>query len=190
MAFATCNADCKKTNGPTSGQFVCGNTICESAENPTKCAADCPSAGGCPGSLLQWATSATASSQYSAGGWSAMQATGAPNTTGCGDISTAWAPSTSGAGVEWLRLVYATDAHATGFSIHETNVAGSVDQVEYIEPGGAAHVIWSASDGTACGNYLTITHAQTSYLVREVRVTTSLSGWEEIDAVRLLGFSP
>jgi len=41
----SCAADCKKTNGPASGQFNCGNGVCETAENATKCKADC--GGGC-----------------------------------------------------------------------------------------------------------------------------------------------
>jgi len=41
----SCASDCKKSNGPASGQFTCGNGVCESAETATKCKADC--GGGC-----------------------------------------------------------------------------------------------------------------------------------------------
>ena len=42
--------------------------------------------------IRQWASWADASSEYSSSGWSAMQATGAPNVENCGDDSNAWAP--------------------------------------------------------------------------------------------------
>ena len=41
----SCASDCKKSNGPASGQFTCGNGVCETAETATKCRADC--GGGC-----------------------------------------------------------------------------------------------------------------------------------------------
>ncbi len=58
--------------------------------------------------LNQWASGATASSEYTADRWAANLATGAPNTDACGDISTAWAPAGSGSDPEWLSLSFAT----------------------------------------------------------------------------------
>ncbi len=42
--------------------------------------------------VSQWASGATASSEYTYTSWGAVQATGAPNTNSCGDQSTAWSP--------------------------------------------------------------------------------------------------
>ena len=52
-----------------------------------------------PGSeetISQWASSATASSQYDDPDYSANQATGAPNALECGDSVNAWASLDSG----------------------------------------------------------------------------------------------
>ncbi|MBZ0277204.1 MAG: hypothetical protein K8I60_13735, partial [Anaerolineae bacterium] len=53
-----------------------------------------PPVGG-DGLIRQWASSATATSEYSSPNWSAAQATGAPDTNGCSDLSTAWASASS-----------------------------------------------------------------------------------------------
>lgn len=78
----------------------------------------------------QWAVEATASSSYSeTGGWSVSQVLGYPDTTGYGDIGTAWAP----AGV--LNAQVGTDVHADWFRIHvDTSVPGrnETDAVEIV----------------------------------------------------------
>jgi len=58
--------------------------------------------------VSQWAAAATASSQYGADPWSAMQATGPPDTLAYGDLASAWAPAQQDAGAEWLELRYDT----------------------------------------------------------------------------------
>ena len=58
--------------------------------------AGCTQLSGIP--VSQWASGATASSEYTYTSWGAVQATGAPNTNSCGDRSTAWSPKTSGSG--------------------------------------------------------------------------------------------
>jgi hypothetical protein len=70
----------------------------------------------------QWATGATASTQYSTSEWSAFQATGMPNADGCnecnGDDPRAWeglAPD----GVDWLELTYARRVRPTEIRIYE-----------------------------------------------------------------------
>ena len=84
-------------------------------------------------------------------------------------------------------LTYAGAVNATGVAIHETYVSGSVIQVDYLEPDGTSHTVWSGSDTTVCGGWLELSHAPTSYLVKQVRVHTAIAAWEEIDAVRLDG---
>ena len=51
--------------------------------------------------IRQWASSATAGSEYSNTDWSANQATGAPDTPDCGDQETAWAPRKGTAWIGW-----------------------------------------------------------------------------------------
>jgi hypothetical protein len=117
----------------------------------------------------QWASSATASSQYHpTGGYSAMNATGPPNVyPGYGDIADAWASLTENGGREWLQLDYAQPVFVSGVS-----------------------VVQSATPATlpAVATVLRDTFPTTTYLVDGVRLTLAsdiVPGWNEIDAVSL-----
>ncbi|WP_298682739.1 hypothetical protein, partial [uncultured Methanomethylovorans sp.] len=107
--------------------------------------------------LSQWASGATASSEYSASGWSANKATGAPDTAKCGDVNTAWAPSSSGSDPEWLKLSFTTPVLATGIRVHETYNAGSIYQVDLVDTSGQSHTVWTGTDSTACPGWFEIT---------------------------------
>ncbi|MCP4164656.1 MAG: LamG domain-containing protein [Chloroflexi bacterium] len=138
--------------------------------------------------LAQWADSAYASSEYGNPGNGAVQATGAPDITQCGDQSSAWAPLSNGSDPEWLRLRYSTPVYATGVRIHETNLGGFVSRLDLVEPDGTVHPLSTDFDETPCPGYFELSFSQTPYLVSEVIVHTQISGWEEIDAVQLLGW--
>jgi len=139
--------------------------------------------------IYQWATSADASSEYNEEGeWSAEQATGPPNTFECNDIETAWAPKNSSGYPEWLTLYYDTPVHATGVNIHETYNPGFVYKIELIDVNDTVHVIWEGTDDTTCSDmWFNITFPITPYLVKGVVIHTQIAGYEEIDAVQLVG---
>lgn len=147
-------------------------------------------ATACAADIAQWAVSAEATTQYSAGSWSAAQATGAANVAACGDSGNAWCPSTDAPVQESLLLTYQFPVYAGGVSVHETYTAPFVTGIAYIEPNGTVHLIWQGTDTTACNGWLTVTHPQTTYLVKQVRVITAKPGYEEIDAVKLTGMQP
>ncbi|MBI2377971.1 MAG: hypothetical protein HYV07_28465 [Deltaproteobacteria bacterium] len=46
LVFSTCS-DCERATETASDRISCGNHVCEGAESPTSCVADC--GGGCPG---------------------------------------------------------------------------------------------------------------------------------------------
>ncbi|MCC6905246.1 MAG: hypothetical protein IT326_05330, partial [Anaerolineae bacterium] len=145
---------------------------------------------GADGSLRQWAIAATASSEYGSDSWSAMQATGAPNTLECGDITTAWA-SGSGSGVDDLTLTYAVPVTATGIEIHQTYNPGSIVRVEVIDLNGAATEVYSAQPAAsaACPEVLQIA-VQNVPTVNTVKIyldQSVIGSWNEIDAVELIG---
>ncbi len=140
-----------------------------------------------PDAVGQWASTASASSEFNSS-YAATQATGAPNLTECRDQSGAWAPLSSGPDPEWLRLGYATPVYATGVRIHETNIGGFVTGLDLVEPNGTVHTLSIAIDNTVCPGYFELSFAQTPYLVAEIIVHTQIAGWEEIDAVELLGW--
>jgi hypothetical protein len=138
----------------------------------------------------QWAASASASSEFGVTGWIATQATGAPDTTECGDNSTAWASSSTDM-VEWLQLGYTTPVYATQVVIHITYNPSYVTTVELIEPNGSTHPVYTAQPKQmACPANLTVSFPKTTYLVSGVKITidqTTLDDWSEIDAVQLIG---
>jgi hypothetical protein len=139
------------------------------------------------GEVQQWAASATASSEFSATGWGALQATGAPNVGTCMDQATAWSPSTGGPGPEWLELRYTEPVRVRGVDVHENFTGSFVYRVELIDETGAYHELWSGSDTTPCGSIFMPRWERTAFKVVGARVHTQVDGWEEIDAVGLLG---
>jgi hypothetical protein len=139
--------------------------------------------------LSQWAVSATASSQYTRGDNSANQARGAPDTSGCGDAVTAWAPSQEGNGVEWLEVRYAHPVQSHGALIHESDLGSFVIRIEIINSDGDYTIVWTGTDTTACGSWLAVAWNRTSLPTVGMRIYTQRPGFEEIDAVQLLGFA-
>jgi len=137
--------------------------------------------------ISQWASEATASSEYSSKSWSAMQATGEPNTAQCGDTATAWAPSSSASGAEWLEVFFSIPVYATQLRAHETYNAGSVYKVEFVDPEGTKHTVWQSEDTTSCPGWFGGEFEMTPYLVKSVILHTQIDGYEEIDAVELTG---
>lgn len=92
--------------------------------------------------IRQWATSATASSEYGNYDWAAIQATGAPDTPECGDIATAWASSDSSS-VEWLELGYDVPVRPTEVNVIQTHSPDQVVQVELIDTEGTYHEVYT-----------------------------------------------
>jgi sugar lactone lactonase YvrE len=138
----------------------------------------------------QWAVDAAASSAYSTTNWSALQATGAPDTFECGDIETAWA-SAEGSGVDWLELYYDVPVLPTEVNIYETHSPGQITTVYVIDEAGALFEIYSAVPELGeCPRVLTI-EALVDTPVVGVRIELDQSvipaTWNEIDAVELVG---
>ena len=145
------------------------------------------------GLLAQWATSATASSQYTTTEWSAGQATGPPNAAGCSDDPLAWA-SLAPSGVEWLELGFKDAVRPTEVRIYENFGVGSLVKVEVKAQNGAYHTVYTALPASlACPRVLTIPVSGIEDFVSGVRLSfdqSILQDWNGIDAVRLTGYLP
>lgn len=143
------------------------------------------------GFLHQWASGAKASSQYSTPDYSASQATGKPDTHAAGDTLTAWASLEPDAGVEWLELTYAHRIHPAVIRIRETFNPGAVVKVEAKDLQGQWHTLWEGKDATKeCPGWMEVRCAAPAWTTNEVRIsldTRTTPGWNEIDAVELLG---
>lgn len=141
--------------------------------------------------VRQWASSATASSEYGNPDWAASQATGEPNTTVCGDFSTAWASAESYS-VDWIELNYDVPVTPTQVNIYQTQNPSQVVKVELLDDGGAYHEVYSSKPQTTnCPYTLTVDVSGADYLATGVKLTIDQSqlelAWNEIDAVELVG---
>jgi hypothetical protein len=143
---------------------------------------------GTDGRVRQWAIAAKASSEYGERDWSAAQATGEPDTVGFGDQPTAWASREPDRGPEWLELEYAAAVRVTRVRVHETFNPGAVTRIEGLADDGSARVLWEGRDPGA--EWLETDAAPGSAAFRRIRITLAsdqVAGWNEIDAVELVG---
>jgi hypothetical protein len=142
----------------------------------------------------QWAIQATASSTYNDAkgmeSWSANQVTGAPNVEKYGDSPQAWAPKTQDEGIEWVDVKFPKPVHATEVRVRESCGSGAVIKVEVFDEQGAAHTVWAGNDPTTELNYLMVKFPATTFKTDRAKITLAtnvIPGWNEIDAVQLVG---
>jgi hypothetical protein len=147
-----------------------------------------------PQEIRQWAVSAKASSQYGESSWNAEQAVGEPNVTECGDNGLAWASESSTAALDWIELTYATPVIPTEINIHQSYNPSQVVEVDLIDTAGTTYTAWQGSPKpiSTCPDLMTITFdKKQEMLVEKVVVIIDQSilglGWNEIDAVELVG---
>jgi hypothetical protein len=123
--------------------------------------------------------------------WHALKATGPPDAEPpTGYHPNAWATQHQDRGAEWLELTYDPPRRASALRIFEVNVAGGVVEVETVDEGGTRRSVWKGADPLTTAGVFEVSFAVTGYRVRAVRIildTSKRSGWEEIDAVELLG---
>jgi hypothetical protein len=143
------------------------------------------------GEISQFAATAKASSQYSQPGWSASQAVGAPDTAQCGDASSAWASKNSN-GKDWLLLTYDQPVIPTRIVIYQTYHPGAVSLVQVVDKAGNSITVYQAAPAVIgqCPYRLEIEVKDANKLINSIRVTIDQGnhdGWNEIDAVQLIG---
>jgi hypothetical protein len=150
--------------------------------------------------LGQWASSAVASSTYAQttqekAGYSAWQATGAPNVSRYSDDPAAWtSKSGDSKAPEWLEVKFAKAVYATSLRIRQSAAPGAISKLELIDADGASHEIWSGADATPYQKntigWLVQDIPKTSFVVTGARITLATArvwGWNQIDAVQLVG---
>ena len=146
----------------------------------------------------QWAIKAEASSTYQdhtgKDAWSADQMTGKPDVEDYGDNGKAWTSKEADMGLEWIKLTYEKPVHATEVRIRQTYNPGAIIKVELLDDKGTAHMIWEGVDKAVYPEnkiqYFIAKCDKTTYKTKTVKVTfatNSVPGWNEIDAVQLVG---
>jgi hypothetical protein len=148
----------------------------------------------------QWAVAAEASSYY--GGdtgakprYGAIQATGAPDVPQYSDSPDSWTTKSGDSPMpEWIALDYATPVHATAVKVRQSAAPGVISRIELIDERGTARIVWEGVDNSAYAKnsiaWFVRDFPRTDYLVKRVRltlVTNRVWGWNEIDAVQLVG---
>ena len=119
--------------------------------------------------------------------WSEVQATGAPDTDGLGDLPTAWASRRPDEGLEWLEIDFPRVLIPSAIVIVESHNPGALIRVEG-GSGGSLQTLWSGTDlATEDANEFVIS-VSAGVSIETVRLTLDtrlVSGWNEIDAVGL-----
>ncbi len=142
--------------------------------------------------IRQYAASAEATSERDPLAQGAVQAAGPPNTPGCGDYRSAWATAdANGSGA--LTLLYPELVTPTTVVVYETYNPGFVTRIDVVDVYGEVHTIYQAQPRaqSQCPFTLVVRVEDADYEGNRVIVyvdqTTSGGGWNEIDAVELIG---
>jgi hypothetical protein len=140
----------------------------------------------------QFAIEAEATSQFGDDGYAPVQATGSPNVLVASDNPLAWASKDPDAGEETLTLVYEHVVTPTGVRIFESYNPGAVVRIEAFDLDEEEWVVlWEGQELTdeplrTFSPALDEAEFQTDQL-RLTLDTAAVGGWNEIDAVELLG---
>lgn len=142
--------------------------------------------------VRQFAASAYASSEIDRLDQGAIQAVGPPNTEDCGDYRTAWASAIPNERAS-LTLLFAELVTPTGILIYQTYNPGFITRVEMTDIYGEIHVVYQASPilQAQCPfiRVIPVVDAEfkTSRMTIYVDQSLSFGGWNQIDAVELIG---
>jgi hypothetical protein len=183
---------------PAAGASPAAEASPTAGASPTAPSASGPATTTAPagGGLRQWAIAATASSEFGSDSWSAARAVGPPDVEAYADDTDAWAPAVQNAGTEWLELRYEQAVIPTEIGIVETLGTGAVVRVEAWDAGSEAWVeLWSGVAPPDIGEITTFRPplAAVDLATDRIRLTldtASVPGWNEIDAVELVGTLP
>ena len=122
--------------------------------------------------------------------WGPEQIAGPPDTLMAGDRPTAWASLEPDGGMEWLQADYADPVDVAQVRVLENDNPGAVVKITgYLENGGEV-VLWQGNEPRLPPPADQVFNVPGGYRVRSVRVhldTAKVPGWNEIDAVELIG---
>jgi hypothetical protein len=147
-----------------------------------------PGSGTSP---LQVSSSHTPEGQLQQRSWGPEQVLGAPNTHAAGDISTAWAPLSSvGQGEEWLHVSYDRPVEISEVTVRETHNPGAISKITAMMPDGREVVVWVGTEPKAeapVDMSFSVPQGVNANSVKVYLDRTRVPGWNEIDAVELIG---
>ena len=120
----------------------------------------------------------------------AMQAAGPPDADPNVDDPKAWASKSGDMGVQWIELTYHPPLSASRARIFEVNSAGAVIEIQAIDSQGRKRTAWLGNDPLRKPGVFDVALDAGGSKVAKLRVildTSRRPGWNEIDAVELIG---
>ena len=144
--------------------------------------------------ISQWASNAEGSSEFANPEWSAAQLIDSPDAPGCGDYQLAWASAASDS-IEPLEVGFLTRVYPLEIYIHQSFNPNQVVKVEVLNPDtGAYYTVLQKNPiqiDRPCPYVLEIIVEGIDFETDRIRITVDQSqlglGWNEIDAVQLIG---
>jgi hypothetical protein len=122
--------------------------------------------------------------------WSGRQAIGAPDTPEAGDLVTAWASRNPDGGEEWLHLTYPKPVDISQINVHETYNPGAVSRIAALLPDGSEKTLWEGTEPREEAPVEVGFPVPAGVRSDQIKVyldTARVPGWNEIDAVELVG---
>ena len=122
--------------------------------------------------------------------WGPEQAAGEPDTFQAGDISTAWASREPDGGEEWLKLDYEKSVDIMEVRVRETYNPGAISKVTALLANGTEMTLWEGIEPKSEAPVEMSFQVAESVNAKSIKVyldTKRVPGWNEIDAVQLLG---
>jgi hypothetical protein len=123
--------------------------------------------------------------------WGPEQLVGPPDTHAAGDMPTAWAPlSSRGGRDEWLQVNYDRAVDISEIRVRETYNPGAIAKLAAVLPDGQEVVIWEGVTPPTEAPADTGFAAPAGLQAQSVKIyldRTRAPGWNEIDAVELVG---
>ena len=122
--------------------------------------------------------------------WGEEQAVGPPDTHQAGDIPTAWASRNPDGGEEWLNLDYSNHVYLSEVRVRETYNPGAISKVAAVLPNGQEQIIWEGVTEPGEAPIEKVFPVSGNIYAKGVKVyldTRRVPGWNEIDAVELVG---
>jgi hypothetical protein len=122
--------------------------------------------------------------------WSPGQAAGAPDTQQAGDVRTAWASQNQDGGAEWLKLEYERPVELAQIRVRETYNPGAVSAITALLENGSEVTLWEGEEPKSEAPVEMEFNVPIGIVAKKVTVhldTARVPGWNEIDAVELVG---
>lgn len=122
--------------------------------------------------------------------WSVLQVIGPPDTMSDGDHSTAWAPAQQDGGAEWLVTEFAQPVEVVQVVVRETCGPGCITKITTVTDAGTEVTLWQGTppkNASPSNTVFNIPPGTTTGRIKVYLDTSLVAGWNEIDAVQLVG---